>query len=183
VRRIQVFVLTLFLALAMIPALASTPAYACDCVGYDFDEAIAQADLIADVTVRERLSGGSGLVTYDVVVHTVWKGEQSRQITFVTDSEITACGLGRIPRNTDLLVWALGADGHYGASWCGIPMDGDPATDRERLTEKLGEPADLTDQRAAPRRSWVLTGVGVPVAVLSVGLIIWVVQRSRRARR
>lgn len=182
-RRLKVFWLALFMALTAAPIVSSAPAHACSCVGYDFQEAIDAADLVAEVTFREPVSRESTRVSYDVVVHQVWKGEASRQITIATDEYPTACGLGVIERNTTILVWAVGSDGRYSTSWCAIPVDGDPATNRDRLTANLGEPIDLSARPVTPPRSWVVIALAPPVAVAAIGLIIWLIQRSRLKKR
>lgn len=137
--------LTVLLGAVLLVLVGAPSAHACSCVGYDFEEAAEHADLIAEITIEQEISNVGGDVTYFAVVSTVWKGEESRTIEFSTQEQTTACGLGRIPEGTTLRVWASGADGRYGSSWCALPMDGG-SDDEERLTELLGEPADLTDQ-------------------------------------
>jgi len=163
---------------AVLLVLVGAPsAYACDCMGYDFEEAVQAADLIADVTIEAEISDDEGDVTYFAVVETVWKGEESRTIEFRTHEQTTACGLGRIEAGTSLLVWASGSDGAYSSTWCALPMDGGP-DDQERLTELLGEPADLTDkpvpeagEPGGPPEQSVPTGVIVAAAVAGLGLV------------
>lgn len=134
------------LAGLLVLVLVGAPsAYACDCMELSFEEAAEHADLIADITVEHEIEDDAGEVTYFAVVDTVWKGEESRTIEFTTHEQTASCGLGRIPEATSLLVWASGEDGSYSSTWCALPSDGGD-DDRERLTELLGEPADLTDQ-------------------------------------
>lgn len=182
----------LLMVIAGVPA-----AHACDCMGYDFEEAVEAADLIADVTIEDEISDDSGEVTYFAVVETVWKGEESRTIEFTTHEQTASCGLGRIEAGTSLLVWASGADGSYSSTWCALPMDGGPE-DRERLTGMLGEPADLTgrpvpeagEPGGPPEQSvpvWavsavVIAGLGLFVAMVMAAVIVvaWRIGKRRR---
>lgn len=182
-RRARAFWLALFMTIAAVPIVTAPPASACSCVGYNFEEAVESADLIADARVRERLSPLPGEASYDVVVDRVWKGEERRQIVLRTNDQTTACGLGRLPAGYELRLWAHGEDGRYSMSWCAYPVDGDYQTEPERLTAMLGEPTDLTGEPTSLRRSWVIAGVSVPVIVLTTGLIIWLVQQRRGQRR
>ena len=191
--------LTVLIGAVLLVLVGAPSAYACSCMGYDFEEAIENADLIAEITVEQELSEVDGDVTYFAVVNTVWKGEESRTIEFRTHEQTTACGLGRIPEGTTLRVWASGADGRYSSTWCALPMDGG-ADDEERLTELLGEPADLTDQQvpatgepggppAASQSTGVVLAVGGTVLLAGValvrllGLAIALVVISARGRR
>lgn len=176
-RRSWALVLTLgcLLALTMVSAPS---AYACSCVGYDFEEAAEAADLIADVTVGPEIANDQGDATYFTVVDTVWKGEESRSIELRTHEQTTACGLGPIEDGTSLLVWAYGGAGQYSTTWCALPMDGGPDT-REQLTELLGEPADLTGEPAPEAPSTfpttlVVIIVGTVVVALAIGSLILV---------
>ena len=175
--------------------MGAPAAYACRCAGYNFEEAAESADLLADITIQHEIVGHDGDITYLAVVDTVWKGEESRTIEFTTQEQTTACGLGRLPEGTSLLVWARGESGSYSSSWCALPKDGGE-DDRERLTELLGEPADLTDQPIPEperpplaERGWVIAslsvaalGVWVLVARMTV-LTVVLVQDNRRQRR
>ena len=166
--------------LLMLVLVAAPSAHACSCMGYDFEEAAENAALIADITVEHEVTDDEGRVTYFAVVNTVWKGEESRTIEFTTHEQTTACGLGRIPDGTSLLVWATGENGSYSSTWCGLPMDGG-SDDRERLTELLGAPADLTDQPVPEQGEpggppeqgtpvWVI--VSVAGAALGIGVLM-----------
>lgn len=172
--------LTVLVGAVLMVLVGAPSAYACSCMGYDFEEAIENADLIAEITVEQELSEVDGDVTYFAVVNTVWKGEESRTIEFTTHEQTTACGLGRIPDGTSLLVWATGENGSYSSTWCGLPMDGG-SDDRERLTEMLGAPADLTDQPVPEQGEpggppeqgtplWVI--VSVAGAALGIGVLV-----------
>lgn len=139
----------LFAALSalIVLMLAGAPsAYACSCFGYTFEEAVEAADLIADVTVHHDVgTDADGRTVYVVVVDRVWKGEESRAVRLSTHAQTTACGLGTIEDGTELQIWASGSDGEYSTTWCAMPTDA-TGDDGPRLTERLGEPADLTDQ-------------------------------------
>ncbi|MGP9537268.1 hypothetical protein ACT3SP_04615 [Brachybacterium sp. AOP43-C2-M15] len=166
--------LTLLVGLLVLVLASAPAAHACSCGETDFEEAAESADLIADLRIEHAISEEAGDVTYRAVVDTVWKGEESRTLRFTTSEEVTACGLGRIPDGTELLVWAFGGDGSYSTTWCALPVDGGP-DDRERLTELLGEPADLTDQPVplepeSLQRPW--SGVAVAVGAGAVALAI-----------
>ena len=131
-----------FLLLGLV---AAPFAHACDCMPLSFEEAADDADLVAEITIQHEISDDSGDITYRAVVETVWKGEESRTIRFTTHSVTASCGLGRLEDDTQLTVWASGADGEYSTTWCALPEDGGE-DDEERLTALLGEPADLSDQ-------------------------------------
>lgn len=88
-RRARAFWLALFMTMAAVPIVTAPPASACSCVGYNFEEAVESADLIADARVRERLSPLPGEASYDVVVDRVWKGEERRQIVLRTNDQTT----------------------------------------------------------------------------------------------
>ncbi|PMC74538.1 hypothetical protein [Brachybacterium sp. UMB0905] len=138
------------LTLLLAASLAGAPAaWACSCMGYDFDEAIEAADLIADIEIVEVIDDDQGDVTYYAAVDRVWKGEESRTIEFSTHEQTAACGLGRLSTGDRIRAWANGADGSYSMTWCAYPMD-PPEDEAAALTEKLGEPADLTDQQIPP---------------------------------
>lgn len=139
--------LLLAAAVASIALVATVPApcaHACSCVEFTVDEAIDHADLIAQVTVIKRESGGEE-TTYQVAVDTQWKGPDERVITLSTSEDITACGLGRLKPGSSLLLWATGSGTDFSADWCSIPYDM-PDDIEGTLTQKLGEPLDLTDQ-------------------------------------
>ncbi|MGO3209694.1 MAG: hypothetical protein ACTIJK_07870 [Brachybacterium sp.] len=172
--------LVMLAGLLMLVLVGAPSAYACDCMELTFEEAAANADLIADITIESEIEDVEGGVTYFAVVDTVWKGEESRTIEFTTHEWVASCGLGRIEAGTSLLVWASGEDGSYSSAWCALPADGGP-DDPERLTELLGDPADLTDQPVPqpgepggpPEQSmpaWALLGLGT--AGLAVGVLL-----------
>ena len=177
----------------LVLVLAGAPAaHACSCMGYTFDESAERADLIADITIVHEVEEDSGHVTYLAAIDTVWKGEQSRAIMFATHEETTACGLGRLTDGSSLLVWASGGEGRYSTTWCSLPTDGGP-DDRERLTERFGEPADLSDQPIPEQRSafppvWLLIALPVAAVIGStlvsvIALVVVLVLMRRRARR
>jgi hypothetical protein len=183
---------TLVLGLLLFSLVSAPAAHACSCTALTFEQAADAADLIADVSVGSALGQDGSDVTYSAVVDTVWKGEESRTITLRTAEETTACGLGRIAAGTRLLVWATGADGAYSSTWCALPADGGP-DDRERLTELLGEPADLTDQPVPAAAggvelppTWVLVGgaaVAGTILLNTTALVVAAVLVLRRRRR
>lgn len=154
------------LAAALVLTLAGAPvAHACSCMPQTFDEAVQNTDLIADLTIEHQIEGTDGEITYYAAVDRVWKGEESRTISFTTQEQTTACGLGSLEDGATLLVWASGADGEYSSTWCAIPSDAGPDV-RERLSQELGAPTDLTDQ-PVPRSEHP-----VPFASRSVALLL-----------
>ena len=176
-------------------SLAGAPyARACSCVPTTVDEAIAEDDLIAEITIIGRtgtIVGGGG-VAYDARVERVWKGEERRRIIFRSAEHIAACGLGRIPTGTTLLAWARGENGVYSMAWCDIPDDAgdDP---RSVLTAKVGEPADLTgrpvpfalhdllpDHPLATVGLALLVLVGIGHRVLTAVVVATVLRRAQR---
>lgn len=164
------------LAAGLVLTLVGAPvAHACSCIPRTFDEAVEGSDLIADLTIQHTIDRDGGEVTYYAAVDTVWKGEESRTISFTTYRETTACGLGALENGATLLVWASGADGEYSSSWCALPVDGGP-DDRERLTQQLGTPTDLTDQ-PVPRSEhpvpFAERRAALPLAILAgAGLLV-----------
>lgn len=170
-------------------------ARACDCMPLSFEEAVEQADMIAEITVVGESGRDSDEwgITYVAAVERVWKGEESREIRFTTAEAIASCGLGRLPQGETLLVWASGADGSYSSTWCAIPAETEDDV-RAQLTRELGEPADLSDQ-PMPSVDEPVRGadIGVLLVVAAAGLILLVgvaavvgavilVRRSARSR-
>lgn len=181
--------------LLLVSLVAAPAAHACSCMDYDLDEAIEAADLIADVTVEHEIVDIAGDVTYYAVVDTVWKGEETRTIRLRTSSAITACGLGRIEPGTPLLLWGSGGDGSYSTTWCALPRDA-PEDLRGALTDRLGEPADLSDQPVPleadrlPRpglgvlvAAGILAVVAAGVGLLQVAAVLLGLHLNRRSRR
>lgn len=138
--------LVLVAGVLMFSLVGAPYARACDCMPLSFEEAVDQADLIAEITIRDRIEPDEGAwaVTYHAAVERVWKGEESREIRFSTAKDIAACGLGAIPIGETLLVWASGADGSYSSTWCALPAHAEDDV-RAQLTREVGEPADLSD--------------------------------------
>lgn len=184
----------------MLFCLVGVPyARACDCMPLSFEEAVEQADMIAEITIVGESGRDSDEwgITYVAAVERVWKGEESREIRFTTAEAIPSCGLGRLPEGKTLLVWASGADGRYSSTWCDIPAETEDDV-RAQLTRELGEPADLSDQ-PVPTAEGPNDGAGLGVLrlltvdVAAAGLILLVgvaalvgavilVRRSARAR-
>ena len=182
--------LSLLIGLLALSLLAAPSAHACSCYPYSFEEAAGGADLIADITILDGSEDRDGMVTYSAVVDTVWKGEESRTIRFRSHAQAATCGLGPLEDGTSLLVWAYGEDGEYASSWCTQPTDRGP-DDRDRLTELLGEPTDLTDQPVPQEAGTIprpLLWIPVALAVTAVLILrgtaaVSVLMLHRRRRR
>lgn len=156
-------------------------ASACSCVGYTFEEAVETSDLIAEIEVARILDNDHGDISYRVAVERVWKGEHTNNVIMRTHEQTPACGLGRARVGDSWILWATGGEGSYGASWCHLPMDVSSAEMPGRLTDYLGEPAQLEpyeDLRDSPTTPLALGAVGVLVCVGVV--ILLAVNRSRR---
>ena len=158
--------LVLVAAVLMFSLVGAPYARACDCKVLSFEEAVEQADLIAEITIRsgEGTDQSTEPVVYRAAVERVWKGEETREIQFSTSAHVASCGLGAIPIGETLLVWASGSDGSYSSTWCALPSDAEDDV-RAQLTREIGEPADLTDIPLEP--------IEEPVSpVVTVGLVI-----------
>lgn len=143
----RVRMLPVLVAAVLMFSLVGAPyARACDCKVLSFEEAVEQADLIAEITIRagEGTDQSTEPVVYRAAVERVWKGEETREIQFSTSAHVASCGLGAIPIGETLLVWASGADGSYSSTWCALPADAEDDV-RAQLTREVGEPADLSD--------------------------------------
>ena len=158
--------LVLVAAVLMFSLVGAPYARACDCNVLSFEEAVEQADLIAEITIRsgEGTDQSTEPVVYRAAVERVWKGEETREIQFSTSAHVASCGLGAIPIGETLLAWASGSDGSYSSTWCALPSDAEDDV-RAQLTREVGEPADLTDIPLEP--------IEKPMSpVATVGLVI-----------
>lgn len=158
--------LVLVAAVLMFSLVGAPYARACDCKVLSFEEAVEQADLIAEITIRagEGTDQSTEPVVYRAAVERVWKGEETREIQFSTSAHVASCGLGAIPIGETLLVWASGSDGSYSSTWCALPSDAEDDV-RAQLTREIGEPADLTDISLEP--------IEEPMSpVVTVGLVL-----------
>lgn len=158
--------LVLVAAVLMFSLVGAPYARACDCKVLSFEEAVEQADLIAEITIRsgEGTDQSTEPVVYRAAVERVWKGEETREIQFSTSAHVASCGLGAIPIGETLLVWASGSDGSYSSTWCALPSDAEDDV-RAQLTREIGEPADLTDIPLEP--------IEEPMSpVVTVGLVL-----------
>lgn len=158
--------LVLVAAVLMFSLVGAPYARACDCKVLSFEEAVEQADLIAEITIRagEGTDQSTEPVVYRAAVERVWKGEETREIQFSTSAHVASCGLGAIPIGETLLVWASGSDGSYSSTWCALPSDAEDDV-RAQLTREIGEPANLTDIPLEP--------IEEPMSpVVTVGLVL-----------
>lgn len=186
--------LVLVAAVLMFSLVGAPYARACDCKVLSFEEAVEQADLIAEITIRsgEGTDQSTEPVVYRAAVERVWKGEETREIQFSTSAHVASCGLGAIPIGETLLVWASGSDGSYSSTWCALPSDAEDDV-RAQLTREVGEPADLTDIPLEPIEEPVspvvtvglvlggLAALGIGLTVLAAIVVVTVVllRRSR----
>ncbi|MCT1429719.1 hypothetical protein M3G50_02925 [Brachybacterium muris] len=186
--------LVLVAAVLMFSLVGAPYARACDCKVLSFEEAVEQADLIAEITIRagEGTDQSTEPVVYRAAVERVWKGEETREIQFSTSAHVASCGLGAIPIGETLLVWASGSDGSYSSTWCALPSDAEDDV-RAQLTREVGEPADLTDIPLEPIEEPMspvvtvglvlggLAALGIALTVLAAIVVVTVVllRRSR----
>lgn len=186
--------LVLVAAVLMFSLVGAPYARACDCKVLSFEEAVEQADLIAEITIRagEGTDQSTEPVVYRAAVERVWKGEETREIQFSTSAHVASCGLGAIPIGETLLVWASGSDGSYSSTWCALPSDAEDDV-RAQLTREIGEPADLTDIPLEPIEEPMspvvtvglvlggLAALGIGLTVLAAIVVVTVVllRRSR----
>lgn len=186
--------LVLVAAVLMFSLVGAPYARACDCKVLSFEEAVEQADLIAEITIRagEGTDQSTEPVVYRAAVERVWKGEETREIQFSTSAHVASCGLGAIPIGEALLVWASGSDGSYSSTWCALPSDAEDDV-RAQLTREIGEPADLTDIPLEPIEEPMspvvtvglvlggLAALGIGLTVLAAIVVVTVVllRRSR----
>lgn len=191
----RVRMLPVLVAAVLMFSLVGAPyARACDCKVLSFEEAVEQADLIAEITIRsgEGTDQSTEPVVYRAAVERVWKGEETREIQFSTSAHVASCGLGAIPIGETLLVWASGSDGSYSSTWCALPSDAEDDV-RAQLTREIGEPADLTDIPLEPIEEPMspvvtvglvlggLAALGIGLTVLAAIVVVTVVllRRSR----
>lgn len=191
----RVRMLPVLVAAVLMFSLVGAPyARACDCKVLSFEEAVEQADLIAEITIRagEGTDQSTEPVVYRAAVERVWKGEETREIQFSTSAHVASCGLGAIPIGETLLVWASGSDGSYSSTWCALPSDAEDDV-RAQLTREVGEPADLTDIPLEPIEEPMspvvtvglvlggLAALGIGLTVLAAIVVVTVVllRRSR----
>lgn len=191
----RVRMLPVLVAAVLMFSLVGAPyARACDCKVLSFEEAVEQADLIAEITIRagEGTDQSTEPVVYRAAVERVWKGEETREIQFSTSAHVASCGLGAIPIGETLLVWASGSDGSYSSTWCALPYDAEDDV-RAQLTREIGEPADLTDIPLEPIEEPMspvvtvglvlggLAALGIGLTVLAAIVVVTVVllRRSR----
>lgn len=191
----RVRMLLVLVAAVLTFSLVDAPyARACDCKVLSFEEAVEQADLIAEITIRagEGTDQSTEPVVYRAAVERVWKGEETREIQFSTSAHVASCGLGAIPIGETLLVWASGSDGSYSSTWCALPSDAEDDV-RAQLTREIGEPADLTDIPLEPIEEPMspvvtvglvlggLAALGIGLTVLAAIVVVTVVllRRSR----
>lgn len=191
----RVRMLPVLVAAVLMFSLVGAPyARACDCKVLSFEEAVEQADLIAEITIRagEGTDQSTEPVVYRAAVERVWKGEETREIQFSTSAHVASCGLGAIPIGATLLVWASGSDGSYSSTWCALPSDAEDDVCAQ-LTREIGEPADLTDIPLEPIEEPMspvvtaglvlggLAALGIGLTVLAAIVVVTVVllRRSR----
>lgn len=138
-RPLAATVAALLLALSAVAAGPAPCSWACSCIPRTFDEAVAGSDLIATATVLSAEKQFDGDAIYELRLVQVWKGEHSSTVRLGTNTQTAACGLGVLEEGETLTLWASGADGEYGMSWCDYPTDAEDDT-HAQLTRELGEP-------------------------------------------
>lgn len=190
-RMFRILALAVMVGALAVPVLRASPAYACSCMPMTLDESIENADLIAEVTVHQQIGMDDYREIYEVEVREIWKGEQTGRIQLATSSQTTACGLGAIPRGTEMRLWASGENGRYSATWCALPPgSGGPGSVTAALEHWFGQPtpAPAYEPPLSVRAlgfilspGGVVTGVAVVLGlVLGATWLLW--RRANRPR-
>lgn len=172
-------------------------AHACSCIPLTIEEAIDNADLIAEIRITDaEFPEEFGAGYYDAEVLRVWKGQPGNPIDFETQTQIPACGLGRIEVSTTLITWAHGSGDSYSASWCSLPQEsteeaiqivedklGPPSTPN-RPTQAPSDPPDPTGSDLWPPENNPTLWLGTAAVMLLAGLalLVWVAVQTRRSR-
>lgn len=126
---------------------ASAPrAWACSCVDLsDPVEGTENLDFIGKVTVTHAGEPDEeGLASYIAEVQREWKGEGLQQITFSTNTQTVACGLGIAEEGQTFNLVGIGSGGSYSSNWCLLGYFRDVDLE-ESATEILGEPTPFAE--------------------------------------
>lgn len=121
----------------------AAPAHACSCQAPSMEEALADAELVAEGTVETIfVSPGDDYTSIWVTLDRSWKGEpEYRAIVFgIEEGDCPALSLEEGDR---LIVWGENWSDSFRWIGCGPPAES-LEEQREFLTDELGEPSDLS---------------------------------------
>lgn len=121
----------------------AAPAHACSCQAPSMEEALADAELVAEGTVETIfVSPGDDHTSIWVKLDRSWKGEpEYRAISFgIEEGDCPALSFEEGDR---LIVWGENWSDSFRWIDCGPPVESLEAQ-REFLTDELGEPSDLS---------------------------------------
>lgn len=121
----------------------AAPAHACSCQAPSMEEALADAELVAEGTVETIfVSPGDDYTSIWVTLDHSWKGEpEYRAISFgIEEGDCPALSLEEGDR---LIVWGENWSDSFRWIDCGQPAES-LEEQREFLTDELGEPSDLS---------------------------------------
>lgn len=165
---------------AVLLALAAPLAAACSCPMLTVPQAVAQADLVARVTVdavdRPRVSKSSAdLVTYTLRPSVVWKGDVAGLVMVGSAFDSASCGIASYEVGEEIIIFASRDGDRWRASLCGGTA---PATPDlvEKVTAAAGPGTAVTVAPAPPseHQTWVLPAVSIAAAgLLALGAWLW----------
>ncbi|WP_138774492.1 hypothetical protein [Brachybacterium timonense] len=121
----------------------AAPAHACSCQAPSMEEALAEAELVAEGTVETIfVSPGDDYTAIWIKLDRSWKGEpEYRAISFgIEEGDCPALSFEEGDR---LIVWGENWSDSFRWIDCGPPAESLEAQ-REFLTDELGEPSDLS---------------------------------------
>lgn len=166
---------------------AAPTACACSCAPLTTAEAVQRADLVVHVTIDTVPASNTSAaeVTYTGRVVSTYKGDAGSHINVVSAASGASCGLERIEKGKDYLLYARGDSSRWTASLC----DGTTAWSEARGAEVAkitGEPKKPANAAPTPASSKSTLQHAVPVLVgvaLLLGFIAMFLRRQRVAAR
>jgi len=135
---------TLAIAATSLVMFGSTPAHACSCALGTPQEYVKHADRVFVGTVTSTDGGPKdGVVSYEVEVDRVFKGQVDRETSVVTASMDSMCGLPGLPENEPLLFFATSEATGLSVTSCGGTAEVQPGN-LKAVRVALGEPRQPT---------------------------------------
>ena len=143
----------LVLAITSLVMFGTTPAQACSCAVGTPQEYAERAEVVFVGTVTSTDGGPKDrLVSYDVEVDRVFKGEVGPETSVVSSSMSSMCGLPGLPEGEPLLFFADPGSAGLTVNSCGGTGEARPGN-LKALTAVLGEahePSSLPDRLGSP---------------------------------
>jgi len=143
----------LAVAMTSLVMFGASPAHACSCAPATVPEYAERADVVFVGTITETDGGSKArLVSYEVAVDRVFKGDVSRETEVVTASQGTACGLPDLPEGKPLFFFATGSTSDS-LSVNSCDGTGSALVTAQAVTAALGEPREpstVSDRRGSP---------------------------------